>query len=205
MQKKTIQIPVSLISNQYRDDDIAIPPKTTYLYVWLRMLLTDYNSYKLTIYPNTLRQELNWKTNVMLKNHISTLKSLGYITYQDDFDKGTLRPNQPLEIQLQHISKNFVQITETSIKERIIPATNQPEKAVRLCLMLKHYTNKEYGYSWLTYVQIQEWGNIRKQDIKKIYDSLEEANVLKVTVGETFRDSTGTIRKENNKYQLLVK
>lgn len=202
---KTIQVPDGLISNQLRKDGMKISPKTTYLYVWIKMLLSDFKTNTLTITPKALREELQWKSNFILKNHLKALKDLGYITYQDDFDNGTLKPNKPLMIKITEIRSNFKELTEKSIKEKILVSTTDPEKALRLCYLIKCYTNEEYGYCWLTYNQIQSWGQIRRAQIETITSELTKASLMTVTKGNTIKDTTDRLRKENNKYSLLFR
>lgn len=204
---KKIQVPDGLISNQFRKDDVKVSPKITYLYVWLKMLLRNYETSVLEITPIKLKKQVGWKSNHMLKNHLLRLKKLGYISYQDEFDNGELRPHQELCIYIKRITElnvYFKELSEKSIKEKIIPATDKPEKAIRFCYMMKCYTNINYGYCWLTYEQIQKWGNIRLQEQNELGKLLSEKKILYITKGETIKDKAGQIRKENNKYQLLI-
>lgn len=172
------------------------------------MLLYDYEASTVEMSLKKLKDILGWCTNPMLKRHLKILKELGYICYPDEVDSGELKPNQKVKIHIVKISELnewFKEITEKSIRENIIPATNKPEKAVRFCFLIKHYTNMEYGYCWLTYEQIQNWGNIRHQEINELIITLEKAKLLYVTRGNVIKDTQDRIRKENNKYQLLFR
>lgn len=202
---KVIQVPDGLISSQYREDGIKVSPKTLFLYVWLKILLTDFDSNLLSIQPIVLRTTIGWKTNVMLKNHMKILKELTYITYQDEFDNGKLQANQELEIKIAKIGSNFKQLTEKSVKEKILPATNTPDKALKLCFLIKAYTNKQFGYCWLTFEQFEKWGNLRQNDIGTISTQLVKKNLLHIARGDVIIDNSDRVRKENNKYQLLFK
>jgi hypothetical protein len=69
--------------------------------------------------------------------------------------------------------------------------------------MIKCFTNKDYGYCWLTFKQFEEWGNLRQQELNELCNQLSKAKLIYVTRGKIIRDNSDTIRKENNKYQLL--
>lgn len=200
---KVIQVPDGLISSQFREDGLKVSPKTLYLYVYIKILLNDYSSNVLHIQPIELRTKVNWKTNGMLKTHLKILKDLGYITYQDEFDNGTLKPNQLLEIKIAKISSNFKQLTEKSIKEKILSLNDNPDKVLKFCFLTKAYTNKNFGYCWLTFDQISQWGNIRKNEINDINNQLVKAKLLHISKGVNIIDNSDRVRKENNKYKLL--
>lgn len=200
---KSIQVPDGLISNQLREDNIKISPKTTYLYVWLKILLTDYKTNTLTITPKELRENLKWKSKAILKNHLKTLKDLGYITYQDEFDNGNLQAHQPLMITILSVKENFKKIRENVLLEKVM-VSSSPEKAIRFCYLIRCYTNQEYGYCWLTYTQIREYGQIRREDIEELIFELSRLKVIEVERGTFKYDSQNRYRKENNKYFLLI-
>jgi hypothetical protein len=200
---KTIQVPDGLISNQY-SNGVNVSPKTTYLYVWLKILLTDYKTNTLQIQPNILIENLQWKTKEMLRSHLKVLKNMGYITYQDEFDNKTLRANQLLHITILKYKGGFKEITEKSIKEKLLSLKEiDKEKVLRLCFLIKCYTNKNYGYCWLTYNQIQKWGQVRRESIENLITTLSKEKLLSVTKGSVIKDKSEQIRKENNKYNLL--
>lgn len=202
---KRIQVPDGLICNQFRNDNVKIPTKATYLYVWLKMLLQDFQKNIIEISPKELKGYLGWKKNETLKGHLVTLKELGYISYQDEYERGELKPNQKIVIHITSIKdleEHFKELYEISIKDKILKATDEPEKAIRLCYLIKCFTNKDYGYCWLTFKQFEDWGNLRQQDLNSIIKQLEKAKLLYVTRGSTIKDTNNIIRTENNKYQL---
>jgi hypothetical protein len=204
-QLKRIQVPDGLISNQHRKDGIKIQPKLTYLYVCIKILQQDFGTNILGITPKELKEYVGWKKNETLKGHLVSLKELGYISFQDEYEQGKLKPNQKIIIHItaiKDLGEYFKELYEISIKEKILKATDEPEKAVRLCYMIKCYTHKDYGYCWLTFKQFEEWGNIRQQDLNSIIKQLEKAKLLHVTRGSTFKDTNNIIRTENNKYEL---
>jgi hypothetical protein len=206
-KNKFIQIPNGLISNQLREDSVKVSPKTTYLYVWLKILQYDFENKSLKIQLSTLKEKLGWKTNPMLKNHLGILKDLGYINYQNDYDEGKLKPSQYLNIEFYDIKTDFTQLSQGNILNRLFQISHndfKPDKALRLCLLIKCYTNKKYGYCWLTYEQIRLWGDIRKQEINNISTILSKEKLIRVTKGTVIKDTDGKIKKENNKYNLFI-
>jgi hypothetical protein len=205
---KKIQIPDGLISNQHRKDKLKISPKVTYLYVWLKMLLRDYENNVIEITPKNLKDKLGWSTNPMIKKHLQELKRLGYITYQEEYDLGSLKPHQPLIIHIKKIrdlGENFKEITEKSIKGKILTATDKPEKAIRFCYLIKCYTNMNYGYCWLTYEQIEKYGCIRRREQNDLGEQLVKNKIVDITRGKMIKDNNEVFRKENNKYNLVVR
>jgi hypothetical protein len=168
------------------------------------MLLIDYKTNTLLITPIQLRKALGWETNIMLKKHLKTLKDLNYITYQDALDDSTLKPNQLLEVKISNVNSDFTELTEKSIKENILVITTNRESLVRLCYLIKCYTNSDYGYCWLTYEQISEYGSIRKNDMNKLTTVLSDNEILSIDRGKNIVDKLGKIRRENNKYRLLI-
>lgn len=202
--KSMIQVPDGLISNLVRD--VKISPNTTYLYVRLKLLLSDYSNNTVHITLKRLREIIGWKCARKTKANLRELKSLGYIEYNDKYDEDGFKSGQEVEIKITQINENFKQLSRNSVLQ-ILENTQNSEKAIRLCYLYKSYTNKEYGYAWLTYSAINQIGTIRRQDIPDINKELERAKIISVIHGLFVIDTTTETTKrtrENNRYTLLL-
>ena len=202
--KSMIQVPDGLISNLVHD--IKISPNTTYLYVRLKLLLSDYNNNTVYITLKRLRETLGWKCARKTKANLKELKDLGYINYGDIYDESGFKNGQEIEITINKINENFKQLSRQSVF-KILENTQNPEKAIRLCYLYKSYTNKEYGYAWLSYSAINQIGNIRRQDIPDVNKELELNSIISIQHGLYVTDSTTEVStqvRENNRYSLLV-
>jgi hypothetical protein len=205
-----IQVPNSLICNK------EIKSQAVYLYIILKMSCNKSNT--VTISKNKLLAKLEWNDNRTLKTHMEQLKTNNYIQY--DFTSLPINKTMTINIRkLNTANKNksdyFTQIDRDTIHKVFDVAQKTPikikkdttyadlkDKSIRLIYLYEKCYNKEYGYAWISYREIQAQTGISNKYIKSINTHLKKHKILNVTIGNKYENNEGKEVRERNKYSV---